>query len=152
MRIELKNFKSHESLSEETNAYTATVWVNGVRAFEARNNGQGGCDDYRPFDARGRELLEAAERWAKTLPPAQLEGYGSLPMNLELYIGEMVEAKLREKQEKQLQSWCKKKTIFRTPDMPEGEYKQYACPYTPQVKAYIEKHHPNAEIINERFK
>ena len=52
MNIELKNFKPSASLSEETTAYTATIWVDGKRACTAKNSGHGAPDDYRPIEGR----------------------------------------------------------------------------------------------------
>lgn len=49
MKIELKALKIASSLSEETTAYTATVLVDGQPAFDARNQGHGGCDLIRPL-------------------------------------------------------------------------------------------------------
>lgn len=68
MKIELKNIKHLESLSEETNCYTADIWVDGVKTAAASNHGHGGCDMYHAYEGQ-RERLEAAEAWAKSLPP-----------------------------------------------------------------------------------
>ena len=46
MKIEIKNIKHSPSLSEETNAFTADIYVNGVKAGSAMNRGHGGCTDY----------------------------------------------------------------------------------------------------------
>jgi len=59
LKIELKSVKIYEALSEETTAFSCTVYVNGVKAFTVRNDGQGGCnryDELKPFD-KSRELL-----------------------------------------------------------------------------------------------
>lgn len=45
-KIELKNLKYLASLSEETPAYTATIYVNGVAFSEVSNSGHGGGDSY----------------------------------------------------------------------------------------------------------
>ena len=55
MNIELKNFKPSASLSEETTAYTATIWVDGKRAFTAKNGGYGGPDFYLPVKGQTRK-------------------------------------------------------------------------------------------------
>lgn len=46
MEIVIKNLKIARSLSEETTAYTATIYVDGVATFAASNHGTGGCDFY----------------------------------------------------------------------------------------------------------
>lgn len=45
IKVELKNVKYSESLSEETHAYTATIYVDGKKAGSAKNNGHGGETD-----------------------------------------------------------------------------------------------------------
>lgn len=42
MKIELKNFQFFERMSEETNAFVADVYVNGVKVAYAKNDGRGG--------------------------------------------------------------------------------------------------------------
>jgi len=42
MKIELKNLKSCAWASQETLAYTASVYVDGKRAGECHNEGRGG--------------------------------------------------------------------------------------------------------------
>lgn len=68
MKIEVKNIKFYEKLSEETNCFTADVFINGTKVAYAKNDGQGGSTFYRPYDIKYRQLLEEAEAYAKTLP------------------------------------------------------------------------------------
>ena len=51
MHIEMSKLAISKTLSEETTAYTAEVWVDGVKAFAASNHGHGGCDMYRQLGA-----------------------------------------------------------------------------------------------------
>ncbi len=44
MKIELKKIDLCKSLSEETPAYTAQVWVDGKHFCDVSNHGHGGCD------------------------------------------------------------------------------------------------------------
>lgn len=44
MKIELRKVSHSKSLSEETPAYTAQVWVDGVHFCDVSNHGQGGGD------------------------------------------------------------------------------------------------------------
>lgn len=48
MIIELKNIKVARSLSEETLAFTANLYVNGFHAYAVSNHGTGGCNSYYP--------------------------------------------------------------------------------------------------------
>lgn len=97
MKLALTKFKFHPSFSEETNAYEATVTIDGVPVFTASNRGTGGADDYHPlppFDVNRAKLREA-EAYAKTLPPRpSTHNLPDLPMNLELFIGDLVTEKI----------------------------------------------------------
>lgn len=152
MKIELKNVKISQDLSEETTAYTATVYVNGQRAFTASNHGQGGSDNYWPVDAEGKALLLEAEAWAEALPAMEIPagepmGPCTLPMNLDLYISQLLEEwDLNE----QIKRWSRKETVFRRPDTKPGAYLTVKAPYSPAVHAYIMKKYPDAEIIRPK--
>lgn len=54
MKLELKNLKIAEFASEETTCYQATVYVDGVRAILASNEGHGGPDNFIPYSPYGR--------------------------------------------------------------------------------------------------
>lgn len=51
MKLELKNIKFLASLSEETPAYTATLYVDGKKLCDVSNHGHGGCDEIHPHNA-----------------------------------------------------------------------------------------------------
>ena len=53
MEIELKNVKHFPSLSQETEAFTASLYINGQHAGFAKNAGHGGSTDYYGKDAKG---------------------------------------------------------------------------------------------------
>lgn len=63
MKIELKNIKHIEHMSEETNCFTASIYINDKRAGEVSNRGQGASHDYHP-----RDLWEKLNAHAQTLP------------------------------------------------------------------------------------
>jgi len=98
MKVELKNIKIAEFASHETTCYEATVYVDGVRAFTASNDGNGGTDFYYPFPGK-RDLMNAAEDWAKTLPA--IECYGTkLDSDLELVIGDLLNEEMLRRDRK----------------------------------------------------
>lgn len=51
MKIELRNIKILASLSEETPAYTGTLFVDGKKIGDVSNHGHGGCDEYHGDEA-----------------------------------------------------------------------------------------------------
>ncbi len=60
MIIELRKLRIAKSLSQETTAYTAEIWIDGERAFRASNHGTGGCDFFEPV---GRFTVRDVEAW-----------------------------------------------------------------------------------------
>lgn len=126
MKIELKNIKVLESLSEETNCYTADLWVDGVKTASASNHGHGGCDDYRAYEGQDARL-DAAYAWAKTLPAKTSELYknedGSamaFNQDLESIVGDILTEWLIQRDYKKL---VKKPTVL----MPDGKILQWNC-------------------------
>jgi hypothetical protein len=106
MKIELKNIKFSEAMSEETNAFVADVYVNGKNVAYAKNDGHGGCTFYHAYEGK-RELLEQAEQFCLGLPP--IKAYGmELKMNLEFKIDMLLEDWLKEKDQKRLNNKLEK--------------------------------------------
>jgi hypothetical protein len=73
-RISLKKVRFSEALSEETNAFTADVYLDGKKFGYAKNTGQGGCTDVHFYPGK-KELFEEAVAYTKTLPQIKPEGY-----------------------------------------------------------------------------
>ncbi|MDB5129804.1 hypothetical protein [Mucilaginibacter sp.] len=100
MKIELKNIHFSEQLSQETNAFSANLYINDVKAGAASNHGYGGATDYLPFDDEGRKLIQEAEVHCKSLPPEKFTVDGkeyTIDMNLEHYIDNLLNDHLRQK-------------------------------------------------------
>lgn len=59
--VEVKSYRPAPQLSEETEAFTANLYVNGKRAGDVRNDGRGGCNLYGFVS---REMSEAFHAYA----------------------------------------------------------------------------------------
>ncbi len=83
MKVELKNIKIVQALSEETLCFTAVAYVDGIKTFYVSNRGHGGCDEYTEVDCKPetRARFDAVDAWAKTLPP---DHYGDLELPSDL--------------------------------------------------------------------
>lgn len=102
MKITIANLKHSESLSEETNAYTATVLVDGVRAFHASNHGTGGPDLYQPIQGYTGPSESEINDWLKDNTP-KIKTYGmELDNSLEIVVGDLIIEKLRDSRLKRL--------------------------------------------------
>lgn len=69
MQITLKNVKYSEFASQETYCFEATIYLDGKKAGQVRNDGQGGCNFYYPHS-----IEEAINAHAVTLPPVASGG------------------------------------------------------------------------------
>ena len=101
MDIKLKKLKISEHLSEETTAFTADIFINGYKAGYAKNDGNGGCTFYHPYDEKGKQLMQDAETYCKTLPDKTVEmGKGrsfTYNVTLETIIDDFVDEAANEK-------------------------------------------------------
>lgn len=88
MKIEIRKLKLHRELSEETNCYSAEIWIDGERAFLARNNGHGGADFYHRLGALTEQQVDD---WLKAhRPKITMEGL-ELEYSLEIEICDLIE-------------------------------------------------------------
>lgn len=100
MIITIKNLKVAEFLSEETLAYSATIYVDGAKAFAASNQGHGGCDMLHTLPGYQGPSEREVSAWLKANRPAHTSHGITLEHDLELEIGELIakqqaEAKVR---------------------------------------------------------
>ena len=151
MKVELKNLKHSEFASQETHCYEATVWINGKRAFYARNDGGGGADLYAPLDNQDRgeftSLLNDLINHCLTLPKwgSEFGGEDNMDVTPEILIGNLVNNKLLAKD---LKRKLKKKVLFLTSDgLYENSYK-VSKPVDQCLINIISEKHPDAIILN----
>ena len=65
MKLELKNVKIHEDISEETTCFSAYLYINGKKAAYCKNRGYGGATD---VDFENRETMLAFKKYCKENP------------------------------------------------------------------------------------
>lgn len=144
----LKNVKIHPDMSEETNCFSASIYLNGKRVGTVKNSGRGGCNDYDWFNPEAGKTISD---YADSLPPVQSEHFDDgLAMDIDLFIDEL----LREYEEnRQYKSWCRTKTCFRLKTTEPGSWLTIKRKYTPQIKNALETEYGDEldEILNERF-
>lgn len=111
MKIELKNIQFNEQLSEETNAFAANLYIEGVKVGSASNRGQGGPTDYRASDDKGKKLIAKAEAFCQSLPPRKSNFLGEereYPMDLESIIDDLLHKHLVAKDIRQFEKKIEK--------------------------------------------
>ena len=119
--VEIKNLKVAEHLSEGSLAFTASVWINGKKAGDAKNNGRGGNNDVDLWDRteeqvrRNKELHDELAEYVKQFT------YENGQHTVDTYIGELVD---KEYERQDLKKACRNKTVFRIPGKAyeEGHY------------------------------
>lgn len=101
MKLEIKNIKYFPTRSEETNNFTADIYVDGIKVGQADNDGQGGCTNYWVIKNELVGQLKAAEKYAETLP-STFSSYGDktfeIKSNLEWVIDSAVEDFIQNKE------------------------------------------------------
>ena len=101
MKLELKNVKFYESMSEETNCFQADLFINGKKIAYVKNDGRGGSTDYNVHDFKDQPVLREAEAYCKTLPKERI-GNTDYEVSLEGKIDDLFEDWLKVKADKKL--------------------------------------------------
>lgn len=119
MDLKLKAINHNEGLSQETDAFTANLYIGNVKVAECRNDGQGGCTFIRAVSGQG-DKLAMAETYAEMLPPINDTGSYPLDMDLELWVSleveKFVKAKNKKKWEAKIKRACKKAICYAKPE------------------------------------
>jgi hypothetical protein len=154
--IALKNLKHSKSLSQETPAYTATIWVDGRRFAEVSNHGTGGPDCYDRGDLKeyftdttnsaAYPSLESLEkRIAETFPRHSYDfggdAQGEYPESLESVCHTLVYDECDRKELRRML----RNAIFSIED--GGLYKYPTKPGPMACKAILEDK-PEATVLN----
>jgi hypothetical protein len=115
MKLELKNIKFYESMSEETNCFQADLFINGKKIAEARNSGYGGPTDYHVLDFKNQQILRDAEQFCLSLPKEKIDGMMSdfeFQPTLESRIDDLFEAWLKVKAENKMLKHMEKGLLY----------------------------------------
>src|SRR6478736_6415004 len=103
MKIELKNVAHSPSLSDDSEAFTATVYIDGVKATTVKDGGYGGSLEFGDW-----KVCERINEYAKTLPQYEHDlGNGDIlkgDQNAETLIGELLNDYLQQKKLKKILS------------------------------------------------
>ena len=102
MQIDVQNIKFQRGHGD-SECYTATVYVDGQKAFQASNDGWGGPDQFLPLNGyKGPSALEIND-WIKANTP-QIEVFGrKIDNSLDIVVGDFLAAKHKEADAKKAQ-------------------------------------------------
>jgi hypothetical protein len=152
MNIELRNIKTHAGLSEETHAYTATVYWNGRKAIEVSNHGHGGGDmqyPVAPFTYDDVTYIDAIcenelPMWGSQFDPDEGDTHRT---DLEMWCSEEVNDFLSARD---LKRKLKSRALFTMPDekgLFEIKYRGRK-PYDAALGDNVEKRNEGAKLLN----
>ncbi len=144
MKIELKKFQFFERMSEETNAFVADVYVNGVKAGYAKNDGIGGETYIHCYEGKG-ELIKKAEAFCKSLPKHYSEEFDfSYDMNLESFIDNLVGEEIKKKDQKKMEKKMEKTIMWGVPNGHSYKQVPFKVPLDKipllQLQGYVDKY------------
>lgn len=146
-RLTVKNVKGTYGM--EGRGFLCSVYFDGKKVSNASDYGDGGPV---MLDGISKAHLELLNQFTAAYLKA-VEGYSDNEITnhcIGAWRGAMVAMAVdRFETNKELKRWCKKETLFRTDDMPEGEYRSIRHPYDAVVAAHIRKIAPGATIVNE---
>lgn len=124
MKIELKKIKFSEAMSEETNAFTANLYINGKNVGYCKNTGQGGCTDYNANEPEDRKAIAEAEAYCKALPKTKWKDM-EFDQSLESVIDGLLENWLKAKEVKKFEKKMIKAILVGSPDENRDSYSYY---------------------------
>jgi len=78
LKLELKAIKYSKTLSEETDAFTANIYISNKKAGYAKNTGNGGCTEVRVLPEWNELVDKYARRWLDFLEPNPIN-FGAKP-------------------------------------------------------------------------
>jgi hypothetical protein len=138
MEIKLKNIHVDFRLSEETNAFTADLFIDGKNVGTANNDGHGGMTTCRAKDRKGAELIREAEIWCEQLPPEVMEyddgSKHTMSVSLDYYLDAMVDEHIAKKEQARLEKLMGNSIIFGIPGGVEYKRLKFSHPIKDLVK------------------
>lgn len=141
MKIELKSLQYSAFASQETNCYSANLYVDDRKIGEVGNDGHGGCDSFHGDQAS----YKATDAWCRANLP-QWKGFDGEPLDtdLELHCGRLIEDWMAARD---MKAALRTKVLFTKP----SDGKLYEVRHRGQMEATIASiasAHPGAAILN----
>lgn len=110
MKIEIRNVKYAAFASQETNCFSAAIYIDGVKTGTVSNEGYGGPDMFHPHEVQTR-----IDAYAATLPEVSLADIGvegTMKQSAEIIIGELMNDWLVDRDIKRM---TKAKVVYAKP-------------------------------------
>lgn len=145
MELQLKKLKVSASLSEETLAFTADVYLDGRLVGRAKNDGGGGMVLFHATESTAAAACQAFHAHLESLPPRIDDGLDLQPRCIEDAIEASAESTHQAQSVRaQIKRLMKNYTVFLTRD---GELMS-ATSKGPAIEANVMRRHPGARLLN----
>jgi len=152
MELTLKGIKINKQLSEETDCFSATIYIDGKKAGLAANRGQGGPND---IDWTDYGLSAAYLAWLdkEVMPVDTYDGKIELLETASEKLDHLIDAALNDFEEKKwFKTACRNRTVFRLKsDDRLDTWRTVKSAFSPAVKAWLQTRYGDelGEIANE---
>ncbi len=151
MKIEVRNLKHSASLSDETYAYTATIYVDGKPAFHASNHGTGGPDMYHPIAPfTYADVKRVDEYLASTRPVEHHERADGSTFEmkhcLEFEVGEQIDAILTKRR---LDGMLKRKLVVLVDNKGKPALATYPAKFKPTPENIAKLKARGEKVVND---
>ena len=130
MDVELKAVKTAKHLSQETIAYSASIYVDGKRIGIVSNSGTGGGNQYDWLNQKAAKVGLRLQIWAKD-QKTEFE-YDKLDQIINDLADEFEERQAMRRK-------CKTHIMFRLKGDSEDEWRTIKAPYDDRAKAHMQK-------------
>jgi hypothetical protein len=119
MKIKLRNVHVDLRLSEETNAFTADLFIDGTHVGTAGNSGHGEMTTCRAKDKKGVELIRKAEVWCEQLPPEVVKdddgSTHSYTISLDYYLDRLIDEHIAKREQARFEKLMGNSILFGIP-------------------------------------
>jgi hypothetical protein len=138
MNIELRKVRFNEKMSDETNCFSAEIWVDGKHLADVSNRGCGGSNDYDVVGLSHNQTnaeWEAFQKYCKDQPHEFEFEYED--QIVDALFSKWMEKDNARRAQAQLNRWCKTKTVYRLKGDKEGSWWSIKTPFSPAVEARL---------------
>lgn len=156
MKIEVKGLTVVRGLSEETTAYSATIYVDGVKSFDACNHGHGGGDIFRRVGTVTEQEVNAwlAVNVAPSGPydedmASRASWDHGLTCDLELFVGRVIADRENAAEVSRITKGYHRLLVAKIAGLLNGELKTWKAAPTPDNLATLRRTRPDVEIMND---
>ncbi len=146
MKIGAKNIKFHRGHGD-SESYSATIYVDGKKAFHASNDGWGGPDNYETIEGYDGPSPKAVSNWlAENTPKIDVQGI-VISNSLDIVVGDLLEIKRKADDTKrarnQFEGLLKRKVLA----FKDGKLVSYSVTGTDANARRVKEHDEKLEVV-----